>query len=189
MEDLKRITASNIITLRTKAGLTQLELAEQLNYSDKSVSKWERGDAVPDAYVLKKMAEIFGVSVDYLLSEHDESASSMPAPVAVTRSRVITTIAIVGVWTLALLAFIICWLCGDVVWLIFVYAVPVSLVTLLVLHSIWEGGKYNYWIIGFLIVSILATIYLTGLEQNWWQIFLLAIPAGAVVFLASRIKK
>ena len=72
MDDLKVITASNIINLRTAKGLTQAELGEMLSYSDKSVSKWERAEAVPDAYVLKHMSEIFGVSVDYLLSSHDE---------------------------------------------------------------------------------------------------------------------
>ena len=72
MEDLKVITASNIINLRTAKGLTQAELGELLNYSDKSVSKWERAEAVPDAYVLKKMSEIFGVSVDYILSRTDK---------------------------------------------------------------------------------------------------------------------
>jgi len=71
MDDLKVITASNIINLRTAKGMTQAELGELLNYSDKSVSKWERAEAVPDAYVLKKMSEIFGVTVDYILNSHD----------------------------------------------------------------------------------------------------------------------
>lgn len=188
MDDLKIITASNIIKLRTQAGLTQMELAEQLNYSDKSVSKWERAESVPDAYVLKRMSEIFGVSVDYLLSEHDEW-KVVPEPDRVASKRVITTIAIVGIWTAALLAFIVCWLMGHLVWLIFVYAVPVSLITLLVLHSVWEAGKFNYWIIAALVLSLIAVMYLTALEQNWWQLFLLAIPAELVVFLSSKIKK
>ncbi len=188
MDDLKRITASNIISLRTQAGLTQLELAEQLNYSDKSVSKWERAESIPDAYVLKQLSEIFGVTVDYLLSAHDECTSAPEPGPALTQSRVITTIAIVGIWTLALLAYIVCWLAGRLVWLIFVYAVPVSLITLLVLHSVWEEGKYNYWIIAALVLSILATVYLTLLRHNWWQLFLLAVPAELVVFLASRIR-
>lgn len=188
MDDLKIITASNIIKLRTQAGLTQMELAEQLNYSDKSVSKWERAESVPDAYVLKRMSEIFGVSVDYLLSAHDEW-KVVPEPDRVASKRVITTIAIVGIWTAALLAFIVCWLMGHLVWLIFVYAVPVSLITLLVLHSVWEAGKFNYWIIAALVLSLIAVMYLTALEQNWWQLFLLAIPAELVVFLSSKIKK
>ena len=92
-------------------------------------------------------------------------------------------------WTAALLAFIVCWLMGHLVWLIFAYAVPASLITLLVLHTIWEAGRYNYWIIAALVLSVITVVYLTLLEQNWWQLFLLAIPAELVVFLSSRIKK
>lgn len=194
MDELKRITAANIIALRTRAGMTQLELAEQLNYSDKSVSKWERGESIPDVYVLKRMGEIFGVSVDYLVSVHDGQNDAIAPgsevnPARTASSRVITTIAIVGIWTVALLAFIVCWLMGHLVWLIFVYAVPVSLITLLVLHSVWEAGRYNYWIIAALVLSLIAVVYLTLLRRNWWQLFLLAIPAELVVFLSSRIKK
>ncbi|MEI3084791.1 MAG: helix-turn-helix transcriptional regulator [Oscillospiraceae bacterium] len=64
LTELKLVTASNIINQRTKAGMTQAELGAKLNYSDKSVSKWERGEAIPDAYVLSEMAELFGVTVD-----------------------------------------------------------------------------------------------------------------------------
>ena len=72
MDDLKLIFASNLIKLRTEAGMTQADLGEKINYSDKTVSKWERAEALPDASVLKKMAEIFGVSVDYLINSHDQ---------------------------------------------------------------------------------------------------------------------
>ena len=64
LSELKLISASNIIKLRTQKGMTQAELGAILNYSDKTISKWERGEAIPDAYVLLQMAEIFGVSVD-----------------------------------------------------------------------------------------------------------------------------
>ena len=64
LTELQLVTASNIITQRTKAGMTQAELGAKRNYSDKSVSKWERGEAIPDAYVLSEMAELFGVTVD-----------------------------------------------------------------------------------------------------------------------------
>ena len=71
MDELKLIFASNLIRLRTAAGMTQAELAEKINYSDKSISKWERGEAIPDAFVLKQMAAIFKVTVDYLLTSND----------------------------------------------------------------------------------------------------------------------
>ena len=72
MQDLKFIIAKNIQKLRQEKGMTQLELAEKLNYSDKTVSKWERGESLPDIVVLKSVADIFQVTLDYLVEEeHD----------------------------------------------------------------------------------------------------------------------
>ena len=60
MEDIKPIIAKNITALRQGAKLTQIELAERLNYSDKAVSKWERAESIPDITVLKTIADMFG---------------------------------------------------------------------------------------------------------------------------------
>ncbi len=187
MEDVRSIVASNIIELRTKAGMTQLALAEQLNYSDKSVSKWERAESLPDVVILKNIADIFGVTVDYLISPHEEYVR--PRKQRSIPYRTITQIAIAGIWTLALLLFIIFWLMGDVIWLILLYAVPVSFITLLVLNSIWEGGRHNYIIIASLVFCLIVCVYLTFLSRNWWQLFLLSIPAELIVYLCFRLKK
>ena len=48
MNDMKLNIAHNISALRREAGLTQLGLAEELNYSDKAISKWERGESIPE---------------------------------------------------------------------------------------------------------------------------------------------
>ena len=64
MNDLKLIVAKNITELRKQHGMTQLQLAEKLNYSDKAVSKWERGESVPDVAVLVEIAELFSVRLD-----------------------------------------------------------------------------------------------------------------------------
>ena len=191
MEDLKVITASNIINLRTAKGLTQAELGELLSYSDKSVSKWERAEAVPDAYVLKKMSEIFDVSVDYLLSSHDswEKPESFKKAERNFHSNIITILVLFGIWTVAFLIYILGWLFGQSWWLLFVYAVPVSLTTFLVLNSVWEQGKNNRHIIYGLVASVFLAVYLTLVEFNPWQIFLLLLPAEFIVFLSFRIKK
>lgn len=191
MEELKAVLAENIIALRTKAGLTQAELGEMLNYSDKSISKWERGESIPDAYVLKQMSGIFGVTVDYLLSPHEEG-EDLPAALrtlAKNHSRqVVTAIAAMGIWTIAVLAFVVVWICGSMEWLIFAYAVPVTLVTLLALNSAWHIRRMNIYLVSLLIWSIIAVIYLTFLRFNWWQLFLLGIPAEVVVILSFRVK-
>lgn len=72
MEDLKDTVAKNLVELRTKAGFTQLELAEKINYTDKAVSKWERGEAMPDLRVLVKIADIYNITVDDIVSPHTE---------------------------------------------------------------------------------------------------------------------
>ena len=191
MEDLKVITASNIINLRTAKGMTQAELGELLSYSDKSVSKWERAEAVPDAYVLKKMSEIFGVSVDYLLNSHDswEKPESFKKAERNFHSKVITVLVIFGIWTLAFFIYIIGWLLEANWWLLFIYAVPVSLITFLVLNSVWEQGKNNRHIIYGLVASVFLSAYLTFISFNPWQILLLLVPAEFIVFLSFRIKK
>lgn len=67
--ELKQIFAGNLSRLRLAHGWTQAELAEKLNYSDKTVSKWERGESIPDVSILKQISELFHISLDDLLSE------------------------------------------------------------------------------------------------------------------------
>lgn len=191
MDEFKATVASNLIRLRLSVGMTQAELGEKINYSDKSISKWERGDAVPDAYVLKQIAEIFGVTVDYLLEAHSEIDPVIykkPGEVGYSTTT-ITLISILGIWTLAVLAFVLFWIADMIVWQIFIYAIPISLITLLVLQSVWHKGRFNKYIVALLVLSIVVTIYMTFLERNFWQLFLVAIPAELVVFLSFRVKK
>ena len=189
MDNFKKTVAENIIKLRTHHSLTQAQLGEMLNYSDKSISKWERGESLPDAYVLKQMAGIFSVSVDYLLIEHSEDEKIVTnTPRRYSRS-VISTIAFIGVWTAALLAFVVTWLCGMPTWLIFVYTVPISLIVLLVLNSIWGIGKLNMFIISGIVWGIITCIYLTFYSANWWQLFILGVPAQLIIILSFYIKK
>ena len=190
MDERKATIASNLIRLRLAAGMTQAELGEKLNYSDKSISKWERGDVTTDVFVLMQIAEIFGVDVDYLLKPHNEIEPAIynkPANEATYTTNMITLVTILGIWTVALFVFVILWICGMVVWLVFVYAVPVSLITFLVLNSVWNGGKKNRCIIAALVLSIIATVYLTFLGRNLWQLWLMAIPSLLLVFLGASI--
>lgn len=169
--------------------MTQAELGELLSYSDKSISKWERAEAIPDAFVLKSMSEIFGVSVDYILSAHDKWQPEPEKAEAGYSSNVITMISIVGIFTLALLAFIVTWILESPQWMIFIWMIPVSLITYLVLNSVFKKGKNNYYIVAALVASVIAVVYLTFISQNWWPLFILIIPAEVIVFLCFRVKK
>ncbi len=187
MDELRAVFASNLIRLRSAAGWTQAELGERLHYSDKSVSKWERAEAIPDALVLKTMGELFSVTVDELLRSHDEWK-----PKADQRSDLrynpmfIILCALVGLFTLCLLSFIILWLLDDVEWLLLYAAVPADLIVLLVFNTIWYRGRHNLYIIMALVLSLmLLAFFLFGR----WQLILLLLPLELLVYLAFKIRK
>jgi len=191
-DELKLVSASNIINLRTAAGMTQAELGAKLNYSDKSISKWERGEAIPDAFVLTQIAELFGVTVDYLLSSHDAWEPPKTEEVkqdVVYSTSVIIAIAVIGVWTLALTAFVALWLADVVRWEIFIVAMPVSILTYLVLICVFKRTRHLQYVIALFVLSLFVTVYLLFLKQNPWQIFLIAVFAEIIVFLSCNIQR
>ena len=190
MNDIKGVVAKNIADLRQANGLTQLELAARLNYSDKAVSKWERGDSLPDVSVLLEIADMFSVPLDYLVrAEHE-----VPPPAVTHRydRRVITGLSVLLVWFAAVLAFVVTTLSGAVCgWLAFVYAVPASLVVWLILNSIWLEKRWNYLIISLLMWSVLAALHVTLLlcGVNIWLAYLLGIPGQIIILLWSAMKR
>ncbi len=200
MEDIKSIVAKNISELRQANKMTQLELAEKLNYSDKAVSKWERAESSPDISVLVEIADLFGVTLDYLVkAEHTEEATAEDAvtekkPEKKYNRRAIAYISESGGWLVAILAFIITSLIVGKMsfqFLYFVYALPVVLIVKLVFNSIWFNPRHNYYIISLLMWSILAAIQITFLyfKINVALIYLLGIAGQIVIFLCSFISK
>lgn len=198
MEDLRMIIAGNIGQLRRTAGMTQLELAERLNYSDKAVSKWERGESLPDVGTLKEIADLFCVSVDYLLrADHPvESAVRREYTKRQKRNhRLITAMACMLVWFLAVLVFAnldLLWEAPEArhAWLAFVYAVPVTTIVALVFNSIWGNRRWNFAIISILVWSALLTAYLTAcvFGLNLWLIFLPGVPAQVIIGLWAGLR-
>ena len=196
LSELKLISASNIIKLRTGAGLTQAELGEKLNYSDKTISKWERGEAIPDAYVLTQMAEIFGVTVDYLLSSHDaweppEQQEEKERKQEEHRYSVnmIIAISVLGIWTMALTIFVMLWLFDIILWQTFIVALPVSILTYMVLICVFRRRRHLQFVIAAFVLSLFILLYFTLPMQKPWQLFLIAIPAEILVFLSCNIRR
>ncbi len=187
--DLRQIIAKNITYLRTDARMTQADLAAKIHYSDKSVSKWERGEGMPDVTVLMELADIFGITVDWILTDHPKLHPPRSRNGMTRNQRIITEIALLGVLYTALLIFAGYWLsAGKVVWIVFVAAVPVGAVVYLVLNTVWGRRRDNVFVISVLIWSLLATVYLGTLEKNMWILFFLGIPAQIVTILAFHIK-
>ena len=198
MEDLKLIIAGNIGKLRREADITQLELAERLNYSDKAVSKWERGESIPDVVTLKSLADIFGVSVDYLLRADHPLESEAKREYTKRQKRnhlLISFMSCVLVWFVAVFLYtsmdVALPMMRDRMWLAFVYAVPVTAIVILVFNSIWGPKLLNFLIISVLVWSLLACTFITALvlfSYNLWLVFMIGIPAQIIICLWSGLK-
>ncbi|MBR2722200.1 MAG: helix-turn-helix transcriptional regulator [Clostridia bacterium] len=196
MEDIKSIIAKNISELRQANHMTQLELAEKLNYSDKTISKWERAESSPDISVLMEMANLFGVTLDYFVkAEHTEQeiVESKTAETKYNR-RAISYLSESGAWIVAIFAFIITTLIMQRMsfqFLYFVYALPIALIIKLVFNSVWFNPRNNYLIISLLMWSLLAAIHITFLYFGIGisLIYLLGVAGQLVIILSSFIRK
>lgn len=192
-KNIKFIIGNNIMKLRQVSKMTQLNLAQELNYSDKTVSKWERGEALPDITVLMQVADLFGVTLDYLTVEHDKVEMEAIGAIKKTHVQaraVITGMSLVLVWLLATLIFVLIDIANidfNYAWLTFIYAVPVTLIVWLVMNSIWFNRRRNYLIITFLMWTTLAAGVITFavIGYNVAVIFLLGIPGQLMIFMWS----
>lgn len=198
MDDIRQIIASNLVKLRKMHNMTQADLAEKINYTDKAISKWERGESIPDIVILKQVADCFGVKVDDLISPSgisvQKSEEATGFALSLKNHRFIMYMSIMLVWVIALLLFIILKMATELphIWTVFVYAVPASVIECLILNTIWLNKRRNYLIISVLMWTILLTLfvafYVYSLKQSWTVIFL-GIPGQIIIFLWSRLKK
>ena len=135
-QTLRRTVAKNIAAYRKSHKDTQLDLARKLNYSDKSVSKWERGEGLPDVYILAQIAQLYGVTVSNLIGEEEPPKKANPhfhiyvLLLSVALVFVIAAILFTA-FTIAAVPF--------PSWLFFLYAVPVSSIVCIVFTSLWWG--------------------------------------------------
>lgn len=168
-EDLRQVIAKNIAFYRRQHGQTQSELAEALHYSDKSVSKWERGEGLPDIYVLTLIAHLYGVTVGDLLSESPPPPTQPKAP-----ARIMVTLLSCGlVWLVATVTYAALRLFTDVSWpwLTFCYGLPVTCIVLVVFTSLWWGLIPQGLSVSALIWSVALCVRLSapldGIDLIW----------------------
>ena len=192
-ENVKERFSKNLVILRKKYKLTQGDLADKLSYSDKTISKWENGDALPDAETLCLISELFDVSVDELLkydiSEIQQNETRQKVKTK-TNKLVIALLAVSLVWFIAIYAFVQVKISYEInFWMAFLWAVPVSCVVLFVFNLIWGKDIFNYILVSVFDWSFIASLFLQLLPyDNVWPIFFLGIPVQVAVILWSNLK-
>ena len=198
-EKLKNQIGTNIALYRKRAGLTQAGLAEKLNYSDKAVSKWERGESIPDVLILMQLAEQFEIGVSDLLEDpnalpeettrfqHAMEQVSEKALKRKANKNIILGLSSILVWFVALFVYVIV-SSFDIPysWLAFFYAVPANCIVLLSLRSAWHDFRWNRGLISGIMWGALTSIHmtlLTLLSFNMWKIYLLGILGELAIIL------
>ena len=190
---MKKIIGKNILILRKSKKLTQGELAQELNYSDKAISKWETGESLPDVETLYGIAKYFGVTMDSLISEDlEENMSSHLIPKEnISNKLIIALLSVISVWLIATSLYVyttsILQLANT--WKIFIYAVPISCIVLLVFNKIWGKKLYGFIISSVLVWCTLLCIYLHFIQYNSWLIFIIGAPMQIAIILWSQLKK
>ncbi len=186
-EELKTNFSKNLIRLRKTNNLTQLALAEKLNYSDKAVSKWEVGSVIPDVETMTKIAEFFGITVNDLIYPEKTKFRKIFWENHVN----ITILSIAFTWFLSTIIFFILQQATTLEreWLIFITAIPVSFILLIVFSSLWFNKIITMTAISGLFWSSLLTIFLIFNRAGFWFLFIIGITGQLVIVFWAKIKK
>ena len=193
MKDIKTIVANNLITLRKSKKMTQADVAEKLNYSDKSVSKWEHADSLPDISILYALADMYGVTLDYLTSDNAEEQANMlktPEKSLENDRIIIASLTVTSVFLIAALVFVYIYLNAKISsgWIAFVWALPVSFAALTYYNRIWTKNKiYAITLKSLLLWTLLAAICLQFMSYRLWLIFVLGVPLQLIILLTANL--
>ncbi len=196
---LKKIVASNLTELRKEKGLTQIQLAQLFNYSDKAVSKWERGDTLPDLETLKALADYYGVTLDYLVHDGDKKEKAqylLAEEKAPVNTKAIAIISCMIAPLLCVALYIALWLSlGYNYWLAFIWWIPIDFLLLFIFAWLW-WDKTQRTIYGILLSwsAVVCTYLELGMDlpngMGWqvWEIILIGIPLTIALLLWMKVR-
>ena len=179
--EFKLIVAKNLTKFRKANGLTQLELAEKLNYSDKAISKWERGESLPDVYMLQVIADMFGVTLNDLVNKNTEIVKTKNN----FNKGVITALSIGLTWLVAVAIFALLSIANiNMAWLTFIYAIPAALIVSIVFSKLYGYRRILFLSISGLFYTIpLCMCCTVNWSHNVASLFYIAIPLQTLAIL------
>ena len=200
MEKLNKIVGENLTFLRKNSGLTQLEFGEKFSYSDKTVSRWEQGDVIPSVEVLKQIADFYEVSVDFLLTEHNETSDFFKIIKSTPNYRnkiILITLAIVFLFSIAVTVYVASIfnlktadLHENRWWTVFLWTLPIAFLTIAIsVKRVFHNRKWMLIYMSCFVWSLLIAAYITFLDKgNYWYLFFIGLPLQAGFILMMKLK-
>ena len=179
---LRELIGENLAYYRKLNNFTQLELGELLNYSDKTISKWERGESLPDIIILHKISTIYGITLNDLVR-----TKKVKIKVHRIRSKSLITLMSVGLcWLVATICYALLGILLPELnntWLSFIYAIPVSMIVLIIFSALWGNNLHLFLSVSVLIWTVPLSIYLSIDVERLWLLFLIIIPLQILTIL------
>ncbi|MBQ8739289.1 MAG: helix-turn-helix transcriptional regulator [Clostridia bacterium] len=196
-KDIKPIIAKNLSILRKQSGLTQAELAEKLNYSDKAVSRWEHGDTLPDINVLYQLCDFYGIDMNTLVSDDDEalepSAQTPELKNSLGFRSCIFGLAVAVVWIVATIVFLYSGIIGqgEYYWMAFIWAIPASCGAVFITSYGMRLRVFKLVMGSVLIWALLTAVFLHFLLGGYllWPIYLVGVPLQLICVMIFIMKK
>lgn len=184
MDNINSVIAKNLITLRKKSNLTQLQLAEKLNYSDKAISKWERGDAVPSINVLMTLAEFYDVKIQDIVYENKVIE---PRKSKIRLRTILALMSSMLVWLIATIAFVVLTYIQDVehAWYSFIIALPVFFAVVTIFAFAWKSNLFSSIFASCFVWSTILMVSLLLNTYEIWMVYLIGLPMQIIIILAA----
>lgn len=191
MKNLNQVIANNIRELRKANKLTQYELAEKLNYSNKAISRWESGEVIPDVSTLNKLCEIFNIPLSKMFEENiNIKKVKKYYKVQMGNKLAISLLAILVIWLIATVLFVGFNITNNsTYWQLFLWAVPCSCIVGIIFNSIWGKAMFNFILFSILNWSTILSVYLTIQQYDLWVMFIIGVPVQIGILLWSNITK
>ena len=184
-KDVKPIIAENLTMLRKKKGITQAELAEVLDYSDKAISRWEHGDTLPDINVLCELCDFYGVTLDFLVQKGDgQIKERIKSKKLLINNILVCALSVAVVWLVATTIFVYGnTMRGANFWVAFIWAIPVSCAVVLRLGKEWLPRTAIMIIQTVLLWTLITSIVLQFMEYGLWMFYVAGVPAQVIIVL------
>ena len=176
--------AENIAYYRKKMNLNQIELSEKLNYSDKSISKWERAEGIPTVVVLKEICDFFGITLNDITNPKKVKINykmKKRGLIAYFYASIAFVVAIIlyGIFNLIDINF--------AAWKLIIYAIPIASLVLFIFSIIWNQRIETYLYLSSFIWTLALSFYVSISIPNKYMIFIIAIPVHLFLLYLIRL--
>ncbi len=185
MEDVKKIVSQNLVRLRKESNLTQAELAKRINYSDKAISRWEKGEVIPDLETIYALSETFGVPVSAITEKQAETERTEDETPAIRQKILSQIFLLCEIWFVVCVIYVYVKITRETsIWQLFVWGVPASAIVLWFFTRKDKKADVLLFVYASIFVwSLITCVYLHLLAANPWYLFFAGLPLQGLLVI------